>query len=541
MDLSFTQIGILLTLLVGIGAVTTPCNLRPTPEGGVCVCNSDHCDYLDDPTPASEYQFALVSSSKAGLRFQTSDGLFNRFSKHFVMDYVPNMEDQLKNETLSMNERATRTVRLNINRENQYRKIVGFGGAFTGAVSYLLEKLPQEVQDHMYKSYYAADGIGWNLMRMSIGGCDFDLAPWAYNEEPVNDPELSGFTQLDLRDQTKVKQIHRLKEVAEPNNLRIKGAAWSAPPWMKTNNKWTGFGRLKKEYYQTWANYHMRWLELMEENGLPIWAISTGNEPMNGIAFMFFVRFMSMGWHPFNQAVWLSDNLGPTIRNSKYKDLVIFGNDDQRYTFPKWFDWMKLRRSDSVKYLDALAVHWYWDEIFKPSFIDQTLAKMPEKDLLVTESCIGDKPWQKAGPILGSWYRGEKYARAFLQNLQHGYNGWIDWNLILDENGGPNYVNNTVDAPIIIDTSNPTEILKQPMFYAMGHFSKFIPEGSIRIDAIPSNVNIDSVAYLRPDGTISAVLFNSGNANVEISVIDSERGSVVLVVPPRSIHTIIYH
>lgn len=115
---------------------------------------------------------------------------------------------------------------------------------------------------------------------------------------------------------------------------------------------------------------------------------------------------------------------------------------------------MKLARSDSLDYLDALGVHWYWDEIFQPTLIDQTLAQMPDKILLITESCIGDKPWQKAGPVLGSWYRGEKYARDFLQNLQHGYNGWIDWNLILDENGGPNYVDNTVDAPFIIDTSS---------------------------------------------------------------------------------------
>lgn len=172
---------------------------------------------------------------------------------------------------------------------------------------------------------------------MSIGGCDFDLAPWAYNEEPKNDADLTAMNELDPRDQKKVEQIKRLKEVSKVSELKIKGAAWSPPPWMKSNNKWTGFSHLKNEYYQTWADYHLKWLELMEKNGLPIWAISTGNEPLNGMLFMFFVKFMSLGWTPTNQAVWVSENLGPTIRNSKYKDLVIFGNDDQRYTFPKWF------------------------------------------------------------------------------------------------------------------------------------------------------------------------------------------------------------
>lgn len=173
---------------------------------------------------------------------------------------------------------------------------------------------------------------------MSIGGCDFDLSPWAYNEQPENDPLLSNFTKLDDRDLQKVEQIHRLKEVSNLENLKIKGAAWSPPKWMKSNLAWTGFSHLKKEYYQTWADYHLKWLELMEENGLPVWAISTGNEPLNGLLFTEFVKFMSLGWSPHRQAEWLTDHLGPTIRNSKFKDVIIFGNDDQRYTFPNWFE-----------------------------------------------------------------------------------------------------------------------------------------------------------------------------------------------------------
>ena len=115
---------------------------------------------------------------------------------------------------------------------------------------------------------------------------------------------------------------------------------------------------------------------------------------------------------------------------------------------------MERSRNGSTEYLNGLAVHWYWDEIFSPVFIDQALAEMPDKILLSTESCIGDKPWQKAAPLLGSWERGEKYARAFLQDFQHGFNGWIDWNLVLDEQGGPNSVQNTVDAPVIVNTTS---------------------------------------------------------------------------------------
>lgn len=93
---------------------------------------------------------------------------------------------------------------------------------------------------------------------MSIGGCDFDLEPWAYNELPRNDKELSNFTALDPRDLQKIEQMKRLKTVAKLDNLKIMAAAWSAPTWMKSNERWTGFGTLRSEYYQTWANYHLK-------------------------------------------------------------------------------------------------------------------------------------------------------------------------------------------------------------------------------------------------------------------------------------------
>lgn len=162
---------------------------------------------------------------------------------------------------------------------------------------------------------------------MSIGGSDFDLRPWAYNEQPNNDQLLSNFTSLDPRDLQKVEQLKHLKKVAQLQELKIMAVAWSAPPWMKTNNRWTGFGQLRSQYYQTWADYHLKWvhheqqgelsktifmlinvphsfrrfLELMQAINMPVWAISTGNEPLNGVVGFFFVHFMSMGWTPWQQ------------------------------------------------------------------------------------------------------------------------------------------------------------------------------------------------------------------------------------------------
>lgn len=513
---------------------STPCDRREYTTGLVCICNVTYCDYLDDPTPTNKSEFVIVSTSKAGLRFETTTGVLNASESISVLNYNQSTDAE------GVGRAAARKVSLVVDREQRLQNITGFGGSFTGSVSYILDKLPQELQDQLYKSFYSSSGIGFNLMRTPIGGCDFDLEAWAYNELPENDTALSNFTKLDPREEKRIEQIKRLKLVSNVENLRIKAAAWSSPPWMKTNNAWTGWSRLRPEYYQTWADYHLRWLELWEESGLPIWAVSTGNEPSNGVIFMSFAKFMSLGWTPRKQGIWLYENFGPTIR-SKYKDMLIFGNDDQRYSFPFWFKLMNSSRPNSIDYLDGLTVHFYWDEILRPTFIDIAHRAMPDKIMLVTESCIGDKPWQKAAPILGSWKRAEKYARAFLQDFQHNFNGWIDWNIVLDEEGGPNYVKNFVDAPVIANMTNLVEVYKQPIFYIMGHFSKFVPEGSVRIAAEATNVNVDTVAFLRPDGSVAIIVFNSGYASVEVNISDKNSGSIKFQIPPKSIHTVVYN
>uniref|UniRef100_A0A0A1XGL7 Glucosylceramidase n=1 Tax=Zeugodacus cucurbitae TaxID=28588 RepID=A0A0A1XGL7_ZEUCU len=536
---------------------SSDCMPRRTKYGLVCVCTAEHCDYLENPQPSSN-EIALISSSKEGLRFAVSKLSFGEINTKTQTNTETSLkvdEEDFKNSAVIVDSRQTfaqllldttdrltsRSLKLRVNRSVEYQKIAGFGGAFTGTVSHLLGLLDQKLQDHIYKSYYHKDGVGFNMLRTPIGGCDFDLAPWAYNEEPRDDPKLSNFKKLDPRDEIKVEQMQRLKTVSDLKDLKIMAVAWSSPTWMKTNGRWTGIGLLKTEYYQAWADYHLKFIELMDAKNMPVWAISTGNEPLNGVVFFFFVHFMSLGWVPKNQAIWLNDFLGPTIRKSKYKNVLIFGNDDQRYSYPSWFIEMNRTRPGVLNYLDGLAVHWYWDDMFAPNLIDLTVRQLPGKMVLNTESCIGDKPWQTHGPELGSWERGEYFARDILHNLQHSYNGWIDWNLVLDEQGGPNYVNNNVDASVIVNATNRAEIYKQPLFYSMGHFSKFVPEGSVRIEARMLSLAVEAVAFKRPDQRIAVVLLNSEKRAVDVLLNDSVRGEIKINIPAQSWHTIVYN
>lgn len=244
------------------------------------------------------------------------------------------------------------------------------------------------------------------------------------------------------------------------------------------------------------------------------------------------------GWTPKNQGKWVGEHLGPILKNSEFRDVKLFVGDDQRYTVSRWVDRMKRGSPKAIDFISGIAFHWYADQFISPSFIDAAHKKYPHLILLNTESTLGDKPWEEHRPILGQWKRAEKYALGIIQDLQHHVGGWIDWGLILDESGGPNYVNNTVEAPIILNTTSRTEFYKQPIFYVLGHFSKFIPPGSIRIDSELrgfQSSKIKIVAFLCPDRTVSIILYNQYNRQRIVKFTDKLRGSVAIELQPRSI------
>lgn len=291
---------ILCALLLGTAKCAyKPCQLRQYPDGYVCVCNETYCDTTDVERPQQFGQFVSITSTKAGQRFAVTKGRFtpiNRYPEVIrvarSIDTSNDLDGFETNETMSWISEIT----LTINREKQYQEIVGFGGALTGTVSYLLSVMPMSLRHAFYRNYYAKDeGIGYTMMRIPIGGCDFDFEPWAYNESPTNDIKLENFTRLDKRDVDRIEQINELKKVAQIDEIKLMGAAWSPPKWMKSNNKWTGYSHLKTEYYQTWAEYHLQYLRLMAAQNMDYWAISTGNEPLNGVIGWFFIHFMSLG------------------------------------------------------------------------------------------------------------------------------------------------------------------------------------------------------------------------------------------------------
>lgn len=503
-----------------------PCELKKFDAGYVCVCTDNYCDTLNVPKLSKSNEWLLVTSTRSGQRFNFSMGEFH--TKH------DNDNNQAHSKSKTFME---------INQNIVHQEVLGFGGSITGAVSHILSKLSTNLRECIYKSYYTNDdGLGYTLMRMPIGGCDFDLEPWTYHELPENDGKLTNFTKLHPKDLIRTDFIKQLMNVSRNFDIKIVGVTWSPPRWMKENGEWPGTNdnRLKLEYYQTWADYHVKWLDLMHTAKIPIWAISTGNEPH----FAHFTPFMGLSWNASDQAKWIAQHLGPTLKqNSKHSAVEIHTFDDCRDIMPAWIDEMN-GYDEVMDYVTAFGVHGYFDKVSSPSILDETKIQFPDKSILYTEMCFGvTGPTSSIGPSLGSWSHFEELTDMLMETLMHNVNGFMDWNMILDIHGGPNYVNNVVDA-MIIANHDFTEIYKQPLFYAAAHFTKFILPGSRRIETTISGDNVEnlsSLAFLRRDRQVAAIFYNTHEeSTVYLQINDESKGNIHIQIQPKSLNSLIY-
>ncbi|CAG5024581.1 unnamed protein product [Parnassius apollo] len=391
--------------------------------------------------------------------------------------------------------------------DTKYQKIEGFGTAATGIAGYNLRSLPCPAQENLIKSYFSEEGLEYNMLRVPIGGCDFSLSQFAYNELPVDDYDLTNYTLSSEDYHYKIPIIKRMMDISK-SPVHVIVSTWSPPKWMKyytDHNPRCGF--LKNEFYQTYANYHLKFLEKYALEGIPVWGITTTNEPT--IAFTD-IQFKScIGFTAKQMGKFIAENLGPTIRNSAFKDTKILALDDQRYTISSDFYDIIKNYPEVMDYIDGLAVHFYYDKSTPVQTLKDLHGRYPELFVIATEACNGYLPTDKKRVDLGSWERGEDYIKDIIQDLNNNIVGWIDWNYCLNKYGGPNWEENYVDSPIIVDAERG-EFLKQPMFYAMGHFSKFIPRGSrrIRVQEKSSSKCTDEVAFVTPQNTVVLVIYN---------------------------------
>jgi len=421
------------------------------------------------------------------------------------------------------------TVTLKLDASQQFQEIFGFGGAFTDTVGINLNKLSDATKKTILTQYFSKDdGIGYTIGRVPMASCDFSTREYSYDDTD-GDMDLKNFNLTEEDFTLKIPYILQASKLVAPEEgLKLFSTPWSAPGWMKTNGHMKGGGELKGDingdYYITWANYFIKFFEEYAKNGINFWGTTIQNEPSSGLLPDY--GWQTMAMTSDMELKFLGQILGPVLRNNSLtKDIKIMIFDDQREDV-RLYSEKVLSDPDAAKYADGIAYHWYHDFAVSANVLSELHDAYPNYFMLPSEACTGYLPIL-SGVIMGDWSRGAQYAHSIIEDIQNYASGWTDWNICLDEQGGPNWVGNFVDSPIII--SNTSDVYyKQPMFYALGHFSKFVRPGSYRIKLVNSDGNqpttpFEAVGFSTPSSQRVVVLNNRVSDSYAVSIEDANR------------------
>ena len=393
-------------------------------------------------------------------------------------------------ENLEQPDEHTPTIILD--KDKAFQSIVGIGGALTDASAETFYKLPVGKQSEILTAFFDKEkGNGFSLCRTNIHSCDFSSGSYTYAETP-GDTTLKHFSIApDMK--FRVPFIKAAFEKAG-NDLKLFASPWSPPAWMKTNNDMLHGGKLRPEFDQTWADYFVRFVQEYENAGIPMWGLTVQNEAMA------IQRWESCIFTAEEERDFVKYYLGPTLERSGLSRLKLMIWDHNRGIM---YQRAKVVYDDPAasKYVWGSGFHWYVGDHFEN--VRLVHDAYPDKELLFTEATDSDFD---AG-IIQDWKWGEICAKSMIMDLNNGACGWVGWNIILDERGGPNHVGNFCTAPIICDTKTGA-LTYMNTFYYMGHFSKFIRPGAKRIICSSNSDDLLATAFLNTDGKIAVVVMN---------------------------------
>ncbi len=419
---------------------------------------------------------------------------------------------------------------ITIDPTKSFQTITGIGGSFTESSAFLLNQLSKKNRQSIIEAYFGESGAQYSLTRTHINSCDFSLSNYAY----VTDPQDKDLTSFDIsHDKEAIIPMIQDAMKASKEGFKIIASPWTAPPFMKDNNSWVG-GTLKPEYRSTWALYFSKYIKAMREEGVNIWGVTVENEPLgNGN------NWESMHFTAEEMTAFIQDYLGPSLEKEGLADIVLLGYDQNRDHLKEWVDVM-YQDENTSRYIDGTAIHWYAStyEVF-PDVLQYAHQKAPNKYLIETEGCIdAEIPqwkddawyWKKEATDWGwDWAPEEdkhlhpkyapvyRYARDIIGCFNNHVDGWIDWNMVLDKQGGPNWFKNWCLAPIIVDPEKD-EVYITPLYYALAHFSKFMRPGAKRIETTTNQEKLHVTAVINPDGKIAVAVLNENEVPISMNI-----------------------
>ena len=423
-------------------------------------------------------------------------------------------------------------VLITLNPVEKFQTITGFGGSFTESSAYLLNRLSVANRKKVLNAYFSEEGANYSLTRTHIASCDFSLSNYTY-AKVENDKLLKDFSIEEDRNDL-IPMILDAKATSK-EGFKIIASPWTSPPWMKDNKKYVG-GKLLPEFNDSFALYFSKYLEAYKKEGINIWGVTVINEPHgNGN------NWESTLFSPKEMTNFVQNHLGPKFEKDGWADIKILGYDQNRAGLQEWVDEM-FKDEKTSKYYAGTAIHWYESTYdYFPDALQYAHKKAPNKYLIQTEACVDSEIphwnddawyWKKEATDWGWDWASEKdkhlhpkyapvnrYATDIIGCLNNWVDGWVDWNMVLDKQGGPNWFKNWCVAPVIVDPEKD-EVYLTPLYYTMAHFSKFMRPGAVKIGCTINHKDLVTTAVKNPDGTIAIVIFNptSEKHNLEIKL-----------------------
>ena len=409
----------------------------------------------------------------------------------------------------------------------KYQSFFGIGAALTDASAETYAKMPKNKQAEVLRAYFNKEsGIGYTIARTNINSCDFSSDMYTYVKD--GDKELVSFN-IEHDRKYKIPFI-KAAMTAAGGRLDLFASPWSPPAWMKDNNDMLQGGKLKPEFYNSWALYYTKFINEYEKDGMPVWGISIQNEPMAK------QRWESCIYTAEEERDFLKNHLGPTMEKEGYKDKKIVVWDHNRDLIYQRAQTI-FDDPGAAKYAWGIGFHWYEDWSGGAPMYDnikQVHEAYPDKNIMFTEGCNE----KFTSTRLKDWKLGERYGRSMINDFNNGMVAFVDWNILLDETGGPNHVQNFCFAPVHGDTKTG-ELIYTNAFYYIGHFSKFVKPGAKRISSAASRSQLLTTAFINEDGKTAVVVMNQGDVSTPYFLWINGKAAEVTA-QPHSIATLVF-
>lgn len=406
-----------------------------------------------------------------------------------------------------------------------FQTMLGIGGAITDASAETFARMSGAQQNEFLKAYYdPKNGIGYTLARTNMQSCDFSSGSYSYVTE--NDKELKSFS-IKHDEQYRIPLIK--KAMATAGKLTLYVSPWSPPAWMKDNKDMLHGGKLLPQYHQSWANFFVKYIREYEKRGIPVWGLSVQNEPLA------VQTWESCIFTAEEERDFIKNHLGPTLQKNGLSSKKLIAWDHNR-DFVYQRAQTILNDPAAAKFVWGIGYHWY--ETWTGGDMQFNNVKMvndnfPQKNLLFTEGCAEEFKTER----INEWGLGEKYGRSMINDFNAGTVGWTDWNILLDEKGGPNHVGNFCMAPVHFDPAKGIQYTSA--YYYIGHFSKFIRPGAKRINASSNRTDLLTTAFKNTDGSIAVVVMNNSDQKIDYQLYMNGKGAQTSSLP-HSITTLVF-